>query len=87
MARQKRQTNHVGFRATEEMLAFLRARRKEDESLGAAARCRLEFYQALLACGIQALELSQREALRILEALNGILITPETTPSLWTEMA
>ena len=72
------------------MLAFLRARQKEDESLGTVARRQLEFYQALLARGIQeiqALELSQKEALRILEALNGILITPETTPLLWAGVA
>jgi hypothetical protein len=48
------------------MLAFHRARHKEDESLGAVAQRQLEFYQALLARGIQALELSQKEALRIL---------------------
>jgi hypothetical protein len=32
MARQKRRTNHVGFRASEEMPAFLRARQKENET-------------------------------------------------------
>jgi hypothetical protein len=90
MARQKRQTNYVGFRASEEMLGFLRARQEEGEGLGAVARRQLEFYQALLARGLQeirALELSREEALRILEALNGILITPETTPLLWAEVA
>jgi hypothetical protein len=69
------------------MLAFHRARHKEDESLGAVAQRQLEFYQALLARGIQALELSQKEALRILETLNGILITLETTPLLWAGVA
>jgi hypothetical protein len=90
MARQKRQTNYVGFRASEEMLGFLRARQEEGEGLGAVARRQLEFYQALLARGLQeirALQLSHEEALRILEALNGILITPETTPLLWAEVA
>jgi hypothetical protein len=89
MAQQK-QSVYIGFRVSGDILAFLRARQEEGEGLGAVARRQLEFYQALLARGLQeirALQLSQEEALRILEALNGILITPETTPLLWAEVA
>ncbi len=85
-----RQSVYIGFRASGDLLAFLRARQEEGEGLGAVARRQLEFYQALLARGLQeirALELSREEALRILEALNGILIIPETTPLLWAEVA
>ncbi len=89
-AQQKRQTNHVGFRAPEGMPAFLRARQKEDESSGAAVWRQLEFCQALPARGIQeilALGPSQEEVFQILEAPNGIRVALETTPLLWTEVA
>ncbi|WP_322794746.1 hypothetical protein [Thermoflexus sp.] len=82
--------NHVSFRAPPALLEFLQRRREEGESLGECARRLLEFYLALLREGleeIRALGLSDEEAARVLEALNGVMITPETAPLLWAEVA
>lgn len=90
MSGKKTRSNHVSFRAPPALLEFLQRRREEEESLGECARRLLEFYQALLREGLEevrTLGLSEEEASRVLEALNGVIITPETAPLLWAEVA
>ncbi|GEM_PF-891745 len=97
MARKKTErktsaANYVGFRAGPELLSFLDARRRPGEARGSVARECLERYRALLAHGreeLRGLGLTEEEALRILEALNGILFTftPETVHLVWANIA
>lgn len=83
-------SNYVGFRAPPDLLAFLEERREEGEALGAVARRLLEFHRALLEEGreeVRALGLSEEEASWVLEALNGVIITPQTAALIWAEAA
>ena len=83
-------SNFVGFRAGPELLSFLDARRRPGEARGSVARECLERYRALLAHGreeLRGLGLTEEEALRILEALNGVLFTPETAHLVWADIA
>jgi len=93
MARKKKTesaTNFVGLRASPELLAFLDARRRPGEARGAVARECLERYRALLAVGqeeIRSLGLTEGEALQIMDALNGVLYTPQTAHLVWADLA
>jgi len=93
MARKKKTegaTNFVGLRAFPELLAFLDARRRPGEARGAVARECLERYRALLAHGqeeIRGLGLTEGEALQIMDALNGVLYTPQTAHLVWADLA
>ena len=83
-------TNFVGLRASPELLAFLDARRHLGEARGAVARECLERYRALLAHGreeIRSLGLTEGEALQIMDALNGVLYTPQTAHLVWADLA
>jgi hypothetical protein len=83
-------TNFVGLRASPELLAFLDARRRPGEARGAAARECLERYAALLAHGlreIQELGLTEDEVMKVMEALNGVLYTPQTAHLVWADLA
>ena len=82
--------NFVGFRATPELLSFLDARRRPGEARGSVAKECLERYIALLAHGreeLRALGLTEEGALRVMEALNGVLFTPETAHLVWADVA
>ena len=82
--------NFVGLRASPELLAFLDARRRPGEARGAVARECLERYRALLAHGqeeIRGLGLTEGEALQIMDALNGVLYTPQTAHLVWADLA
>jgi hypothetical protein len=82
--------NFVGLRASPELLAFLDARRRPGEARGAAARECLERYRALLTHGqeeIRSLGLTEGEALQIMDALNGMLYTPQTAHLVWADLA
>jgi len=90
MTKKKSATNFVGLRGSPELLAFLDARRAPGEARGAVARECLERYRALLGHGLQeirSLGLTEEEALRVLEALNGVLFTPETAHLVWADVA
>jgi len=95
MARKAREekvgaANFVGLRAFPELLAFLDARRRPGEARGAVARECLERYRALLAHGqeeIRGLGLTEGEALQIMDALNGVLYTPQTAHLVWADLA
>jgi hypothetical protein len=93
MARKKKTegaTNFVGLRASPELLAFLDARRRPGEARGAAARECLERYAVLLAHGreeIRGLGLTESEAMKIMDALNGILHTAHTAHLVWADLA
>lgn len=84
---------YVGFRvggsASDELLLFLRERQEEGEGLGRTARRLLEWLQALLREGAEELRRSipEEELPPVLEALHGIIITPETAPLIWAEVA
>jgi hypothetical protein len=83
-------TNFVGLRGSPELLAFLDARRRPGEARGTVARECLERYQALLAHGLQeirGLGLTEGEALQIMDALNGVLYTPQTAHLVWADLA
>jgi hypothetical protein len=83
-------TNFVGLRASPELLAFLDARRRPGEARGTVARECLERYQVLLAHGreeIRSLGITESEALQIMEALNGVLYTPQTAHLVWADLA
>ena len=82
--------NFVGLRASPELLAFLDARRRPGEARGTVARECLERYQVLLAHGLQeirSLGLTEGEALQIMDALNGVLYTPQTAHLVWADLA
>lgn len=86
----RNQGNQISFRAPADLLEFVHRRREEGESLGEAARRLLEWLRAVLREGqeeIRALALSREEAMELMSALNGVLITPETAPLLWAEVA
>jgi len=83
-------TNFVGLRASPELLAFLDARRRPGEARGTVARECLERYRALLAHGqeeIWSLGLTESEAMKIMDALNGILHTAYTAHLVWADLA
>jgi len=80
--------NQVIFRAGKGILPFLQERQEEGEGIGNTARRLLEWLMALLREGREELRaFSEEELLQAMEALNGILITPQTAPYLWAEMA
>jgi hypothetical protein len=89
MAQQK-QSVYIGFRVSGDILAFLRARQEEGEGLGAVARECIERYAALLSHGlreIQELGLTEDEVMKVMEALNGVLYTPQTAHLVWADLA
>ncbi|WP_322799353.1 hypothetical protein [Thermoflexus sp.] len=79
----------IGARASGDLLAFLKERQEEGESLGNTVRRMLEWLRALLRSGEGELRraLSEQDLLVVLEALNGAIITPETASLLWAEVA
>ncbi|WP_299286261.1 hypothetical protein [Thermoflexus sp.] len=95
MARKAREekvsvANFVGLRVSPDLLAFLDARRRPGEARGAVARECLGRYQVLLAHGlreIQGLGLTEDEVMKVMEALNGVLYTPQTAHLVWADLA
>ena len=90
MTKKKSATNFVGLRGSPELLAFLDARRAPGEARGAVARECLERYRALLGHGLQeirSLGLTEEEALRVMEVLNGVFHTPQTAHLVWGDVA
>ncbi len=80
----------VQFRVPPELQNFLEARaRFAEEPLSETARRMLSFYRALLRHGqgeLARLRLTPPEALLIMDACNGWLITPEAAHLVWAQV-
>ncbi len=78
--------NYIGFRADKAMLAALDAA-NESNSRGLTAREQLEFHFRALADDLASVTFTEAEASLIVDALNGILTTPDSARLLWAEIA
>lgn len=73
-------TNHVQFRASQELAGSLAARASGAMTAGEVARQDLARYYAAIALTLADLELSDAEASLVVDALNGCLASPESAP-------
>lgn len=82
--------NLLSFRAAPALLAALRARARpgaDRGELSAQARECLEYHFAALAAELATVDLTEGEALLIMDSLNGVLTEPHTVSLLWANVA